>query len=87
MITMTATQMGLFIIVLSSMIATIGFMIGYFIGEKKESDRIIDYCLANSMNVTGEVIRDNYPFIYHQAQKVWITPLDLIQKRKEVKNV
>jgi hypothetical protein len=86
MITFTAANLGWFIIILTICISMIAFMIGYIMGEKKESDRIIDYCIANSMNVTGEVIRDNYPMVYEQAQKVWISPTQLLQNRKGAKN-
>ena len=45
MITFTAANLGWFIIILTICISMIAFMIGYIMGEKKESDRIIDYCI------------------------------------------
>jgi len=51
MITFTPTELGISLIIFTSLISWVAYMVGYHKGEKDESDRIIDYCITHSMNV------------------------------------
>jgi hypothetical protein len=61
MINLTAAELGGFILILSSSIGLMAYMVGYFIGNQDEKKKIIDFHETHEMTLTEELIKNLYP--------------------------
>jgi hypothetical protein len=86
MLYLSVTSLALMIVILTLGVGAIAYMVGHIIGQKTESDRIVNYCVTHNMNLTGELLRDNYPIIFQQCQKTYMSPMEIALKREGVTN-